>query len=144
LYPTGDITLRGENERVLVADLAVIEDRVVHRVVEGLGDLEVVVSADQARVDAPGIAPECLVAQLAPGNEFNVSQHRHDLVLVQVDALVRSVANPGPVGVLEPRARRERNVLELGEVGFKAVEDYARKTLASFHDSPGAAGMLRL
>jgi hypothetical protein len=82
------------------------------------------------------IAPECLLRSSLPATSSTFPSTDTTLFLYRSMRSFEASRMPGPVGVLEPRARRERNVLELGEVGFKAVENYARKTLASFHDSP--------
>ena len=110
-----------------------LEHRAVDGIVEGLGDLEVVVTLDQFLVDGPALAPEFEVVELFPGDQFDVLVNVVDLLLVEIDALQGRFLHAVPVGVLETRLRRQGNVLEIGKIGFEAVEYGARETLSPFH-----------
>ena len=117
-----------------------LEHRTVDRVEKGLGDLEIVVATNHFGVDGTHMAPELQIVQVVAGDNLNVLQHLVGLDLVQVDTFDGGLLHAQPVSVFKARLGRQGHVLEFGKVGFKAVEDGARKALTLFHGKlPGWA-----
>ena len=138
----GHVPVGREHENVIVADLAVLGYRAVHRVEEGLGYLEIVVTLDEAGVNLPGATPEFIVVQLLAGNQLHVLDDPPDVGLVHVYTLARGALDTVPIRVLEPGLRRQGNVLELGEIGLEAVQDSPGKPLFSLHLAPRAPSVV--
>ena len=107
-----------------------------HRIVERLGNFEVAMVSDQSRIDPARIAPEVVVFQLVASDQLYRTDNRSHLELVQINTLRAGAVDTQPVGIFESRPGPERNVLKLGEIGLKPVEDNARKALAPLHENP--------
>ena len=129
------ITPGRPHERVLVAQLPVLKHGVEDRVIEGLGDLEITVLANQPRVHHARRAPEVVILKRFAGDELHRAQHRFELELVEVETPRGGLVDAGPVGVFEARARAQGDVLKLGKIRLEAVEDNARKALAALHSA---------
>ena len=107
-----------------------------NRVVKGLGNLEVGHAFDQLGVKRAGICPEGelfdLITRDMPGN----GQRFHHGFFVDINATTREVLHARPLRLLKAGASRQSDVLELGKVGVKAVEDDPREAALLVHWKP--------
>ena len=88
---------------------------------------------DQFGVALARAPPELQVPQGIARNHLHILVHLPGVRLVDIDTLDRRGAHPVPVGLLEARTRRQRDALEIREVGFEAVQDGAHEALLHLH-----------
>ena len=119
----GHIPLGGKYEGVFVADAAVFKTGTVNRVEKSLGDLEVVVALDQLFIVLLGLRPEVVVAQVVAGDQLDKFHDLLDFLLVEIDTPSRGCMHTLPIGVFKAWPGRQGNVLVVGEIGLKTIEN---------------------
>ena len=80
--------------------------------------------------------PEREFLDLIAGDVARNLEGLHHRLFVDVDPPAGEILHDRPLRLLEPGASRERNILKLGKVGVKAVEDDPRKAALFVHGVP--------
>ncbi len=107
-----------------------------NRVVESLGNLEVGHTFNQLGIKRAGICPEGELLDLITRDLPGDSQCFHHGFFVDINTTTRDVLHARPLRQLKAGASSQSDVLELGKVGVKAVEDDPREAALLVHWKP--------